>query len=146
MKFMDLDAGSVMQANERCFRVFPTRQRPKSVGRLLERSAAWCLFALEFENKDYFSVKVENIVWSSRAVPWAGITTVHWPSDSSSNSVCTRRSSCASGRFRADFTQISLLATYSPDFCTFRQQTVNTALMMLSRCGKCFSNVFVSFF
>ena len=79
MKFMDLDAGSVMQANERCFRVFPTRQRPKSVGRLLERSAAWCLFALEFENKDYFSVKVENIVWSSRAVPWAGITTVHWP-------------------------------------------------------------------
>ena len=76
---MDLDAGSVMQANERCFRVFPTRQRPKSVGRLLERSAAWCLFALEFENKDFFSVKVENIVWSSRAVPWAGITTVHWP-------------------------------------------------------------------
>ena len=36
------------------------------------------LFALEFENKDYFSVKIENFVWSSRDVLWAGITTVHW--------------------------------------------------------------------
>ena len=35
-------------------------------------------FALKFENEVYFSSQNGNFIWRSRAVLWAGITTVHW--------------------------------------------------------------------
>ena len=103
MTFMDLDAGSVVQTNERLTSADHARYisgsaitvvesndsvafeclQPGNVQNLsdiyLNEAQQGVFFALEFENKDYFSDKIENFVWSSRAVLWAGITTVHWP-------------------------------------------------------------------
>ena len=103
MTFMDLDAGSVVQTNERLTSADHARYISGSAITVVESNdsvAFECLqpgnvqnlsdiylneaqqgvsFAQKFENKDYFSDKIENFVWSSRAVLWAGITTVHWP-------------------------------------------------------------------
>jgi len=103
MTFMDLDAGSVVQTNERltstdharytsgskitvvgsndsvAFECLQPGNVPNPSDIYLSEAQKAVAFALEFENKDYFSVKIENFVWSSRAVLFAGITTVHWP-------------------------------------------------------------------
>jgi hypothetical protein len=103
MTFMDLDAGSVVQTNERVtswdharyisgsaitvveandstkFECFQPGNvlNPSDID--LNEEQQGVAFALEFENKDYFTVKLENFVWSSRAVLFTGITTLHWP-------------------------------------------------------------------